>query len=112
MPTTPMTATSIPVYPGLFFDLSDNRLGHGLAHVHGAPGKRPQVVVGLVHQQQLPALIRHDGGHRGNDAVGLGGVGVVEVVDPSHRYRLSPCASAPGTLSALACSQTRSNEAW
>jgi hypothetical protein len=81
----PDHAGELHVDAGLFLDLADHCVGHELAHVHGAAGQRPQVVVGLVHQQQLAALVGHDGGDRGDDAVGLGGVGVVEVVDPSHR---------------------------
>jgi hypothetical protein len=108
----PDHAGHFDVDPGLLLDLADHRVGHELADVHGAAGQRPQVVVGLVHQQQLAALVGHDRGNGGDDAVGLGGVGVVEVVDPSHRYRLSPWASTADTLSVLACSQTRSKEAW
>jgi len=39
---------------GLFLDLSDHRVGHGFAHIHGPAGQRPQVVVGLVTNNSSP----------------------------------------------------------
>jgi hypothetical protein len=57
MPDNPGDAN---VKAGLFHDLPSDGLRDGFTNVHAATGECPEVVVGLVHEQDRVVGIRYD----------------------------------------------------
>src|SRR5699024_3063296 len=79
----PHEAGDLAVDTGFLQGFTHRAFGHAFTRVHGPARHRPVAVVAASDQQQAPLVVedRHVG--RGDQAVGLGGVGVVEVVDAS-----------------------------
>ena len=87
--------------PGFFQGFAYGCLGDGFAEVDGSAGDGPVAVVGTADHEDLVVFVGHDHVHRRDQAVGLGRLGVVVVVDP-------PCHEALFQSSGVASSHTRS----
>jgi len=91
----------LDVVPGLLLDLADNALGDGLTDLMPAAWECPEVVVGLVDEEDASLIVLDDRHHGRYDAVGPRRLRVVDVVDPSaHAVSLACCSDGAKWLKA------------
>src|SRR5664279_4019623 len=91
---------------GLLLDLPNGGIGDGLTEVHATAWECPQVIVGLVHQEDTSVSVGDYRRDRWHNTVGRRGVRIVIIIDTRHSYP----PTLRGTGSVVVC-QTRSKAA-